>query len=134
MFCFVEESIYFCGMKTYMKEISDIELIDIILNGGEQADKAMYDLLHHRLHHQLKDRFEVYLYQLYNHIKFSNRPFNNVEQINETLINNWNRVVRKDDTILTSTMIYLIILFIIVARVCATPSISGLSFSCWRVL
>lgn len=52
-------------MKTYMKEINDIELIDIILNGGEQADKAMYDLLHHRLHHQLKERFEVYQYQLY---------------------------------------------------------------------
>ena len=48
-----------------MKEIRDTEFIDIILNGGEQADKAMYDLLHHRLHHQLKERFEVYQYQLY---------------------------------------------------------------------
>lgn len=52
-------------MKSYMKEISDTEFIDIILNGDELADKAMYDLLHHRLHHQLKKRFEVYQHQLY---------------------------------------------------------------------
>ena len=48
-----------------MKEINDTEFIDTILNGGEQADKAMYDLLHHRLHHQLKERFKVYQHQLY---------------------------------------------------------------------
>ena len=48
-----------------MKEISDTEFIDIILDGGELADEAMYHLLHHRLHHQLKERFEVYQYQLF---------------------------------------------------------------------
>jgi hypothetical protein len=52
-------------MKTYMKETTNTDLIDIILNGGEQADEAMYHLLHHRLHHQLKERFEVYQYQLF---------------------------------------------------------------------
>ena len=34
-----------------------------------------------------------------NIIKFCNRPFNDVEQMNETLINNWNCVVNKDDTV-----------------------------------
>ena len=34
-----------------------------------------------------------------NIIKFCNRPFNDVEQMNETLINNWNCVVSKDDTV-----------------------------------
>ena len=48
-----------------MKETTNAELIDIILNGGELADEAMYHLLHHRLHHQLKERFEVYQYQLF---------------------------------------------------------------------
>lgn len=48
-----------------MKETTNTDLIDIILNGGEQADEAMYHLLHHRLHHQLKERFEVYQYQLF---------------------------------------------------------------------
>ena len=32
-------------------------------------------------------------------LKFCNRPFNSVEQMNETLIDNWNRVVGKDDTV-----------------------------------
>ena len=34
-----------------------------------------------------------------NIIKFCNRPFNNVEQMNETLIDNWNQVVGKDDIV-----------------------------------
>ena len=34
-----------------------------------------------------------------NIIKFCNRPFNNVEHMNETLIDNWNRVIGKDDTV-----------------------------------
>lgn len=43
-----------------MKETTNTGLIDIILDGGELADEAMYHLLHHRLNHQLKQRFEVY--------------------------------------------------------------------------
>ena len=34
-----------------------------------------------------------------NIIKFCNRPFKDVEQMNETLIANWNRVVGMDDTV-----------------------------------
>ena len=34
-----------------------------------------------------------------NIIKFCNRPFANAQEMNETLINNWNRVVGPDDTI-----------------------------------
>ena len=34
-----------------------------------------------------------------NIIKFCNRPFKDVEQMNETLIANWNRVVGADDTV-----------------------------------
>ena len=34
-----------------------------------------------------------------NIIKFCNRPFANAKEMNETLINNWNRVVGPDDTI-----------------------------------
>lgn len=65
MFCFGEESVYFCGMKSYMQETTNTDLIDIILNGGEQADEVMYHLLHHRLNHQLWQRFEVYHHQLF---------------------------------------------------------------------
>lgn len=34
-----------------------------------------------------------------NIIKFCNRPFQNVEKMNEILIENWNKVVSKDDTV-----------------------------------
>lgn len=34
-----------------------------------------------------------------NVIKHSNRPFNNVEEMNETLINNWNSVVKNEDEV-----------------------------------
>ena len=34
-----------------------------------------------------------------NIIKFCNRPFKDVEQMNETLIANWNRTVGIDDTV-----------------------------------
>ena len=47
-----------------MKETTNTGLIDIILDGGVLADEAMYHLLHHRLNHQLKQRFEVYEHQL----------------------------------------------------------------------
>ena len=48
-----------------MKETTNTDIIDIILNGGEQADEAMYHLLHHRLNRQLWQRFEVYHHQLF---------------------------------------------------------------------
>lgn len=34
-----------------------------------------------------------------NIIRFCNRPFQNVEEMNEVLIENWNKVVSKDDTV-----------------------------------
>lgn len=48
-----------------MKETTNTDLIDIILDGGKLADEAMYHLLHHRLNHQLMQRFEVYHHQLF---------------------------------------------------------------------
>ena len=64
MFCLVEKSVYFCGMKSYLKETSNTDFVDTILGGGEEADEAMSHLLHQRLNHQLRQRFEVYHNQL----------------------------------------------------------------------
>ena len=64
MFCFVEKSIYFCGMKSCIKETSNTDFVDIILSGGEEADEAMFHLLHQRFNHQLRQRFEVYQHLL----------------------------------------------------------------------
>ena len=57
---------------------SDIALPDfvkIILNGGEQADEAMYDLLHERLNSLLRKRYE----------QFQNRMIDNFDDIVEDL-------------------------------------------------
>ena len=34
-----------------------------------------------------------------NILKFCDRPFKNVEEMNETIIVNWNKVIGKDDTV-----------------------------------
>ena len=44
--------------------MTSTNLIDLIFNGGQKADEAMYHLLHHHLNHQLRQRFEVYQHQL----------------------------------------------------------------------
>ena len=44
---------------------NNTDFLEMILNGGEQADKAMFLLLHQRLNHQLRQRFEVYHDQLF---------------------------------------------------------------------
>lgn len=49
---------------SHYNDIAIPEFVDIILAGGEQADEAMYYLLHNRLNRQLKGRFEVYRSQL----------------------------------------------------------------------
>ena len=51
-------------MKPLTKETKNAISIDIILNGGKQADEAMYHLLHDSLNHQLKQRYEVYEHRL----------------------------------------------------------------------
>ena len=65
MFWLVEKSVYFCGMKSYMKETSNINHVDIILSGGKEADEVMYNLLHQHLNHQLKQQFKAYQHQLF---------------------------------------------------------------------
>ena len=65
MFCFVEKSIYFCSMKSCIKETSNTDFVDIILSGGKEADEAMFHLLHQRLNQQLRQQFEVYQHQLF---------------------------------------------------------------------
>ena len=52
-------------MKSCIKETSNTDFVDIILSGGEEADKAMFHLLHQRLNHQLRQRFEVYQHLLF---------------------------------------------------------------------
>ena len=51
-------------MKTHNKETKKAVSIDSILNGGKQADEAMYHLLHDGLNLQLRQRFEVYEHRL----------------------------------------------------------------------
>lgn len=46
------------------EEIPIAEFVDIILEGGERADEAMYYLLHKRLNPQLSTRFEPFQHQL----------------------------------------------------------------------
>ena len=45
-------------------EVPIPNFVDIILEGGERGDEAMYYLLHQRMERQLKGRFEVYRHQL----------------------------------------------------------------------
>ena len=45
-------------------EVAIPDFVDIILEGGERGDEAMYYLLHQRLERQLRGRFEVYQHQL----------------------------------------------------------------------
>ena len=41
------------------------DFVDIILHDAKRGDEAMYYLLHQRLSHQLRERYEAYLHQLY---------------------------------------------------------------------
>ena len=41
------------------------DFVDIILHDAKQSDEAMYYLLHQRLNHQLRERYEAYQHQLY---------------------------------------------------------------------
>ena len=41
------------------------DFVDIILNDAHRSDEAMYYLLHQRLEHQLRERYEAYHRQLY---------------------------------------------------------------------
>ena len=52
-------------MKSCIKKTSNTDFVDIILSGGEKADEAMFHLLHQRLNHQLRQRFEVYQHLLF---------------------------------------------------------------------
>ena len=46
------------------REVPTADFVNIILDGGEQADEAMYYLLRQRLYPQLRKRFEVFHNQL----------------------------------------------------------------------
>ena len=41
------------------------DFVDIILHDAKRSDEAMYYLLHQRLNHQLRERYDVYRHQLY---------------------------------------------------------------------
>lgn len=45
--------------------ISVSDFVDIILHDAERCDEAMYYLLHQRLNHKLRERYEAYQHQLY---------------------------------------------------------------------
>lgn len=45
-------------------DIAIPDFVDLILEGGDRGDEAMYYLLHQRMERQLKARFEVYQHQL----------------------------------------------------------------------
>lgn len=46
-------------LNTY-EELPTLRFVDIIQSGGEQADQAMYYLVHQRLNSRLKERFVVF--------------------------------------------------------------------------
>lgn len=50
--------------QSQFTDITIPDFVDIILEGGERGDEAMYYLLHERLGRQLRGRFEVYQHQL----------------------------------------------------------------------
>lgn len=47
-----------------LEEVAIPDFVDLILEGGERGDEAMYYLLHERLERQLRGRFEVYQNQM----------------------------------------------------------------------
>lgn len=55
----------FLQSKTYYEALPMADYVGLILDGGEQADEAMYYILHERLYQQLRKRFEVFQNQLF---------------------------------------------------------------------
>lgn len=55
----------FLQSKTYYEAFPMADYVGLILDGGEQADEAMYYILHERLYQQLRKRFEVFQNQLF---------------------------------------------------------------------
>ena len=56
------------GKKTPISPFAGIavpDFVNIILSGGDKSDEATYYLLHQRLEHQLRERYDVYHQQLY---------------------------------------------------------------------
>ena len=41
------------------------DFVDIILQQNDKRDEAMYYLLHQRLEHQLRERYDVYRHSIY---------------------------------------------------------------------